>query len=99
MYGAGARPVIAQSSKMHAAFEVVGASNSAKSDQPPSAVRLVIAQQQPATKPTNPATPPPAQKPAAKKPSPAITAKTPPPAILEELPPGPMKAVLPLAGA
>ena len=94
---AGARPVVAQSSKMHAAFADADPNSTATNEPLPSAVRLVSGQQQPAAKPVKPATP--AHKPAAKKASPVVTAKTQSPASIEELPVGPMKAVLPLAGA
>jgi type IV pilus assembly protein PilQ len=93
-----ARPVVAQSSKLHAAFEVVETSNSEPSEPTPGTVRLASSQQQPATKPLKPATPP-AHKPAAKKASPAATSESHSPASIEPLPPGPMKAVLPLAGS
>src|SRR3954469_23416435 len=86
VYFASARPVIAQSSKLHAAFEVVEASNSVPNEPSPGTVRLVSGQQQPVAKPLKPA-----PKPVTKKASPTLTAETHSPAKVEPLPPGPMK--------
>ena len=94
---ASPRSVVAQSSKLHAAFEVVEASNSEPSEPSPGTVRLVSGQQQP-VQPPKTATPP-ARKPAAKKATPVVTPETHLPEKMEPLPPGPMKAVLPLAGS
>src|SRR5215213_7326975 len=91
---ASARPVVAQSSKLHAAFEVVEASNSEPNEPLPGTVRLVSGQQQPAAKPLKPAA-----KPVPKKATPVVTPETHLPEKMEPLPPGPMKAVLPLAGS
>jgi type IV pilus assembly protein PilQ len=99
MYCAAAQPAVAQSSKMHAAFADPDENSTTTSNPLASEVRLVSGQQQPAAKPVKPATPPPARKPAAKKASPDVTTKAQSQAIIEELPAGPMKAVLPLAGA
>src|SRR4029079_18344177 len=53
-----------------------------------------------AGKPVKPATPPPARKsPPVKKTAPVLAPDAQPPDAAEELPPGPLKAVLPLAGA
>jgi type II secretory pathway component GspD/PulD (secretin) len=91
-----ARPAVAQSSKLHAAFEVVEASNSVTNEPSPGTVRLVSGQQQLVQPPKT--TTPPARKPPAKKASPIVTPETHLPEKMEPLPPGPMKAVLPLAG-
>src|SRR6476660_3463416 len=99
MYCAGARPAVAQSSKMHAAFADADENSTATSEPVPSEVRLVSGQQQPAAKPAAKPAPPPVHKPATKKASPAVTAPAQPPVNVEELPAGPMKAVLPLSGA
>src|SRR5205814_9032586 len=92
---ASARPVIAQSAKLHAAFEDADPGISAASEPSPGTVRLASAEQKPVVKAAKPTTPPPARKsPPVKKAKPAIAPESPPPAITEELPPGPMKAVL-----
>src|SRR6476661_2255953 len=96
---ASARPVVAQSSKLHAAFEDQDPGISAASEPSPGTVRLASAEQKPAAKSPKPTTPPPARKsPTVKKAKPAITTELQSPAITEELPPGPLKAVVPLAG-
>ncbi len=97
-----ARSSVAQSSNMHAAFADKDANSSATSEPWPGAIRLAAGQQNPAPKPAaKPSTPPPARKPAARKSPPKISAEAqaPSPVTMEELPVGPMKAVLPLAGA
>src|SRR4051812_25940183 len=68
VYCASAQRAVAQSSKLHAAFEVVEASNSVPSEPSPDSVRLVSSQQQPAAKPLKPAA-----KPVPKKARPALT--------------------------
>ncbi len=97
--GVSARSVVAQSSKLLGAFDDSDTNNSAASEPWPGAVRLAAGQQQPAATTAKPVTPPPARKSVAKKVNPDVTVETQPPEIMEELPPGPMKAVLPLAGA
>src|SRR3954453_20642439 len=94
MCAVSARQVVGQASNLHAAFEDVDTSNTRAREPWLGAVRLAAA-------PQKPATPPPVRKPAPKKASPPHTAsaETQSPIIMEELPPGPMKAVLPLAGA
>ena len=100
MCGVSARTVVAQSSKLHAAFEDSEIDNSAAIEPSPGTVRLASAQQKPAAKPAKPATPPPARKsPPIKKAGPALTPEAQAPVTAEELPAGPLKAVLPLAGA
>jgi Flp pilus assembly secretin CpaC len=98
--GVNVRPVVAQSSKLHAAFEDTDTStyNSTAADPTPGTVRLVSGQQKPVTKAAKPATPPAARKsPQIKKATPAAEDQS--PVTMEELPTGPLKAVLPLAGA
>jgi type IV pilus assembly protein PilQ len=94
--GVSACPVVAQSSKLHAAFEDTDRTvyNSPAADPTPGTVRLVSGQQKPVTKAAKPAA---RKSPQIKKASPA--AETQSPETMEELPPGPLKAVLPLAGA
>ena len=100
MCGVSARPAAAQSSKLHAAFEDVERDNSVATEPTPGTVRLASAQQKPVAKSAKPTTPPPIRKsPPIKKTSPTLTPDTQTPATAEELPPGPLKAVLPLAGA
>src|SRR3954464_10886002 len=97
---ASARPLIAQSSKLHAAFEDEDPSTAAANDPSPGTVRLAAAQPKPATTSPKLTTPPAARKsPPVKKAKPAIASESQSPAITEELPPAPLKAVVPLAGA
>src|SRR6267142_2108939 len=59
---ASARPLVAQSSKLHAAFEDADPSISAASELSPGTVRLASSEQKPATKSPKPTTSPPARK-------------------------------------
>jgi type IV pilus assembly protein PilQ len=97
--GVSARPAVAQSSNLRAAFNDTTTNNSAPSEPWPGAVRLAAAQQPAAAKSAKPPTPPPARKsPPAKRVAPTLTPEKQSPVVMEELPVGPMKAVLPLAG-
>ena len=91
---------VAQSSKLHAAFEIVNTSNSESSEPRPGTVRLASAEQKPAADSAKPPTPPPPARssPPVKKTTTTPTAESQSPEIMEELP-APLKAVLPLAGA
>src|SRR5215213_4756817 len=93
---ASGRQVVAQSSKMHAAFDDAESDIPRAKEPIPGTIQLVSSEQAPAAKPVKPPTPPPARKsPAVKKTSPPITAEMQSPAEMEELPPAPLKAVLP----
>src|SRR4051794_22039565 len=82
---ASARPVIAQSAKLHAAFEDADPGISAASKPSPGTVRLASAEQKPVVKAAKPKTPPPARKsPPVKKAKPAIAPESQPPAVTEE---------------
>jgi type IV pilus assembly protein PilQ len=92
------RPVVAQSSRLHAAFEDVDKDNPAANEPLPGTIRLASSQQPPPAKPAK-TTPPPARKPATKKASPPVVTEKKSPANMEELPPGETKAILRMAGA
>src|SRR5258705_7037116 len=97
---ASARPVVAQSSKLHAAFEDANPGIAPASEPSPGTGRLASAEQKPSAESPKPTTPPPARKsPPVKKAKPAIAPESQPPAATEELPPGPLKAVLLPGGA